>query len=103
MASWAKPGVKCVCTNYDGWHEVGAAQDCDGPKGGDICEVASTGVDIHGPYIRLKGWDAPDDLYVVYAFRPLVTRTEEQDVAMFRDIAADTPFHLMIEEGLMAP
>lgn len=89
MGSWAKPGVKCVCV----------VQGDIGPKRHDVCTVDEVKADATGVWLVLSeyGWRHTDTLttverrrplFRVERFRPLVTKTQEQDVALFWHLLA---------------
>jgi hypothetical protein len=109
MSSWAKPGVKCVCirtaplalrvagANYP---EVGVVYTVRkvvitsfGPHKGEpsllLEEVVNTPAinprlfpDVHSPLEASMPVDA---------FRPLITRTQEQDIALFHHLLSPSP------------
>jgi hypothetical protein len=89
--SWATPGVKCVCINGR-WRDRKSGKRDDPPSGGPIFTVVSVCAIDGIVFIGLWG-DVLDHWWAVDGFRPLVTRTEEQDIATFLEIArqAQTP------------
>lgn len=94
MSAWARPGVKCVC--------VDSYMDGEPPVlvEGAVYQVArvisDNGTNTIGRYagarqsLVLVGLINPyDERYGSFAlarFRPIVTRTQEQDVAIFRPL-----------------
>lgn len=96
MSAWAKPGVKCVC--------VDAVMQGPSPlERGAVYELASiipAQPAFIGRYrapaanVRLKGVSNPYNstgTFAVERFRPLITRTQEQDVAAFHHHLAGAP------------
>jgi len=99
VSAWARPGVKCVCIeggtpNSDGmrlaggYPVTGGIYTVDGVSrdelfGKDILHLAEfpTTAMVRG---NLRGWDAA-------RFRPLVTRTQEQDVSLFTHLLDGLP------------
>jgi hypothetical protein len=94
MSAWAKPGVKRVCV--DASYIRG-----DMPlRVGGVYEIVRVGRpcgDGRGRYRRPQLVVAlaetanpfsPDGSFAVERFRPLVTKTQEQDVALFRHLLA---------------
>lgn len=94
MSAWAKPGVKCVCIAH-GWpeHEMEEGGVTRAPMPNEVLTVTEV---IRNGYLRFAeipvvqaagcelAWD-------VTAFRPLITRTQEEDLALFRDLLTDAP------------
>ena len=81
MSAWAKPGVKCVCIS--GPHDAIATGTL---VVGRIYEIAER-LDHpeHGVLVRLAAVTGPNGetgKYKVSRFRPLITKTIEQDVQM---------------------
>lgn len=104
MASWAKPGVKVVCVDNTGHPELvmGAVYTIIGCRPYEYSErsggkFANTKLCVK--LDKVRNWSAIPD-YAVERFRPLVTKTQDEDVAMFKRIADDVPLHEMIEAGL---
>lgn len=97
--SWAKPGVKVVCI------------DASPNRYGDSCGLVLRGIytvkgksktDGYGVKgVFLEEVDAPYSFagygFKVSRFRPLVTKTQEQDVAKFRHLLTPSP----IDAGLV--
>ena len=93
MAHWAKPGVKCVCV-FDGalpesmplksWHWT--------PTKGHIYTIVSVEQHAHGVGLTLKECATGNhQIFSVRRFRPLVTKTQEQDVALFQHMLDGQP------------
>lgn len=95
MSAWAKPGVKCVCVGggrKPGWPErINDLGYRGKPKIGDICVVTGTSwVEPYGLFLKLEGYPR-NQSFLAAAFRPLITKTQEQDVALFRHILDGLP------------
>lgn len=84
MSAWAKPGVKCVCL-FGKWALNGTGPIVAGPREGEICTVASWPIaDAHGDVgFRLVGWVGEQDVFLASCFRPLITKTQEEDLSLF--------------------
>lgn len=87
MSAWAKPGVKCVCVDADGSETLvhggvyTVRSTCvAGPLWADAGSVGLRLYEIILPVDRLDGIEPG---YRVSRFRPLVTRTQEQDLELF--------------------
>lgn len=89
MSSWAKPGVKCVCLD-DRWEGASPLK-----KGATYTIHAITlgegrhpGVKVtRGMGLLLVEAENPHQPSVGFSaarFRPLITRTQEQDLELFR-------------------
>lgn len=98
IPSWARVGAKVVCVD-NAFHggllpvlQVGAVYEIfrvvplsglhRGPYARDRVGCALVG--IHNPYMR-------DGSFALSRFRPLVTRTQEQDVALFTHLLQGKP------------
>lgn len=93
--AWAKPGVKCVCVDADpdrfvklqpSWRDDGFPI-----REGiiyTICEVlVHPGADLVAVrLVELPDRSIGDYGYALSRFRPLASRTQEQDLAIFRPI-----------------
>lgn len=102
MSSWAKVGAKCVCVDDGPPHHslpegfswgVGVAV-----RAGKVYEIRS--VQTHRllsvKTIKLAGVpdrSGIDDGYDLSRFRPLITKTQEQDVSMFKSLLNKTPIN----------
>lgn len=94
MSHWAKPGVKCVCVDNDEHPELVVGRDYT------IISSRAPWVLAQGKYgnksrflIEVSGvrnWDG-SVFFAVERFRPLITKTQEQDVALFRHILDGLP------------
>lgn len=98
MAHWAKPGVKCVCVST--WSDQIPDREprLYGPVEGTVYTIreAGFGLNMRHPdafQVRLVEIANPVGVYLegifeaafsIDRFRPLVSRTEQQDVALFR-------------------
>lgn len=97
--SWAKVGAKCVCIDASG--RDGVWLDGEAPIEGNTYTVRRAFVDSSGNFVidflELKRatnsilWLGYDTGYFVDRFRPIVTRSIEQDVQMFKRIAETAP------------
>lgn len=91
MAHWAKPGVKCVCIDGGSPNSDGARLLGRWPITGQVYTVDGFSIDEYYGVVLLhlaeipcaeqvrgvlRGWNAA-------RFRPLITRTQEQDVSLF--------------------
>lgn len=80
MSSWAKPGVKCVCVKeahvlVDGGYAPF--------RKGDILTISASMV-WHPYGLVLRFVEREDDHWGhVDGFRPIVNKTQEQDIALF--------------------
>lgn len=83
MSSWAKPGVKCVCilAKWGARH----VPEVRHPVVGDVLTIQE--VDFFDGRVGLtfEGL-GEDDFYAACCFRPLVTRSQEHDVALFKHL-----------------
>lgn len=100
MASWAKVGAKCVCIDarWESWHSacplrvgavytvvaVGRAAPNAGPFAGECDTVTLAEVSNPTSYIHGDG-------FAVARFRPVITKTQAQDVEMFLRLASPSP------------
>lgn len=95
MSAWARPGVKCVCvaTSHAALDLGFAApivgrvytirEVLDGPRFSDgVIDHGVRLVEIVNPPARF-GTTTTEPAWVVAKFRPIITKTQEQDVAMF--------------------
>lgn len=96
MSAWARPGVKCVCIHTGPWilreeADPGAEIGPDvHPDTGEVCTIAGVRLRRSGVIaLLIDGYGSNE--YAVHHFRPLITRTQEQDVALFRQIIAQVP------------
>lgn len=94
MSSWAKPGVKCVCV--DGSPRDGGRYSAL-PVEGRVYTIASVeycvwangeGLGVHLAEVRRRPADLDGKVYPYHVsrFRPLITRTQSEDVALFRKL-----------------
>jgi hypothetical protein len=84
MSAWAKVGVKCVCIDFTPVFICARPHPAD-PVAGGVYTVTGIWHDEDGTFLQLAECDG-DSGYEVSDFRPLVTRTQEDDVALFRDL-----------------
>lgn len=89
MSTWAAPGVKCVCIHAD-WKRGPRLSIWTWlkllylglPVHGGVYEVTAVGQHCSGGRaITLRGWGKL--AFHADLFRPLISRTQEQDVALF--------------------
>ena len=96
MSSWARVGAKCVCIGRNPlWDGLPVATPAVGEEY-TIREVQGDAVllvEIHNRPIwfvpELGGPGEPN--FGVWRFRPLVTKTQDQDVAMFKSLLTPAP------------
>lgn len=83
MNSWARRGARCVCIPGNGRSADTAdrSHKVDGPRKGDQVTVLSVEHEPHGVYLEFAEW--PCLTFRAAAFRPVVERSQEQDVAVF--------------------
>lgn len=81
--------MKCVCV--DNSCELGVVPVHLRPVVGETYTIAELWHDDDGGLYLILAELRPDVGSLVDGFRPLVTRTQEQDVALFRQILAQTP------------
>lgn len=90
MSAWAQTGVKCVCV----------AVVTDGPAVQEVCTITAICSEPRGLFLYLEGYDAwrpmPDGSQTrrswhVSAFRPVITKSQEQDVGLFVHHLESTP------------
>lgn len=89
MSAWAKPGVKCVCIA----DAVGSINYLGFPRfrKGQIFTIDFLDHDeTYGLFLGFVGL-SPRHLGHIGGFRPLVTRTLDQDVELFRPLLTDLP------------
>ena len=83
MTSWAKPGVKCVCVDAT----RGRVSGLPVPFAfGDVLTIRQVAYDGGLRFVGIPTIDPQDGRRTTYAierFRPLVTRTQSQDLALF--------------------
>lgn len=95
MSAWAKPGVKCVCVDDE--PRAGTEWRGDRPTVGAIYTIRSIfcgpAGGLSASFFELERSnsskaDYPGQLvgYYLDRFRPIVTKTQEQDVAKFRHL-----------------
>lgn len=100
MTSWAVPGAKCVCVDDSAWcftHAVNL-QRASLPKRGEVYVIRSVlSRGDGGLGLRLEGLDnssiptiSGDEVsFRIARFRPLVTKTQEDDLAIFLPLLTD--------------
>ena len=100
MTSWARPGVKVVCVvrgeetsdvNYPIVGEVYTIRQVEPhPLGG----VGILFEEVSNHVMTFDSGRRGEPLFMASRFRPLVTKTQNQDVALFR--------HLLTKQGVDA-
>jgi hypothetical protein len=88
--SWAKPGMKCVWVNVAPL--PGYRRDGQVPDSGTVVTIRGLVADYagRGLHLQIVGYpnvDRGNDVgWRIARFRPLITRTQSQDVALFTPI-----------------
>ena len=101
MSTWAKPGVKCVCVD-DNWKEefMGRPVPSRVPMINEVLTVRQVFSADMWPGLIIPGglvmsFDELGDegcwFYAVAHFKPLVTRTQEQDLEQFIPLLSTKP------------
>lgn len=106
MSSWAAPGVKCVCI-IDDWQDIpGMGSPSRLPMINEVLTIKEVMVagDLNSLSSRFQfvGEAARtviisfhelghDWFFAVRNFRPLITKTQEQDLALFRHLLSPSP------------
>jgi len=81
MSAWAKPGVKCVCVN-DRASRFGT---CSLVKGNIYTITKVLSPDLHGSTgVIVAEAESKARGFHLHRFRPLVTKTQDEDIALFR-------------------
>lgn len=82
MNSWARPGVKCVCVDASAWPTL---------TKGDVYTVTVTGIHARSgrPVLWLEeassgGFFGVDPGFYQERFRPLITKTQDVDLELFK-------------------
>ncbi|MHA6731773.1 hypothetical protein [Devosia sp. A369] len=89
MSAWAKPGVKCVCIESNDPNTIVPKHMW--PMVNEVYTVHELWIDEAGdPFPVLEELD-PNLVCTPDFFRPLITKTQEQDVALFRHILDGIP------------
>ena len=79
MAHWAAVGIKCVSLHSQ-WFD-GNGSPKTGPERGCVCTVVGVKRCLGEIYIAIETYGG--FWFLASAFRPLIERTQEQDVALF--------------------
>ena len=85
--TWAKVGMKVVCIKKDKWRSYAGPPALGYPEAGKVYTISEI---LGGEYLALSELGALDS-FNVRNFRPLVSKTQSQDVAMFKRIADQVP------------
>lgn len=94
---WAKPGAKCVWVDIS--RDPKYRQHNPRPsKSGEIVTIAAVSKRPDCDFtVIIEGWPnpisdfGPDLGWNIYRFRPIITKTQEQDVEMFLRLASPSP------------
>jgi len=89
MSAWAKPGVKCVCVDGE-WQSLSTFCDTSGPKKDEVCTITAVRNHRGGVWVCIAGYPQ-SELFDLPSFRPLVSRTQEQDLSIFLPLLTDLP------------
>lgn len=96
--SWAKVGMKVVCIKLGAWTYL--QPDESAPSYGDVLTIRTVeflpeGVHLSFEEVRNREYEYLDGfgecVFEAEQFRPLVTKTQSEDVAMFKRIADQVP------------
>lgn len=83
MAHWAKPGVKCVCIHDRGrWAGPDGESPSTPPLKGKVYTIVETD-QAEGTLFLTLAECSQDEMYSVKNFRPVISRTQEQDLELF--------------------
>lgn len=98
MSDWAKPGARCIC--------VDVSLPASGIWTGDVLVKGRTytieGLVAKGGLLLIEARQARYPIYGYFAwrFRPLVTRSHEEDMTVFRKIASNLPTAKEMEDSV---
>lgn len=107
MSAWARPGVKCVCIGNwtDGWRsDEGQIELPMTRQVYTVREVHPDGdairlVEIVNPPLRYAGDNVTEVWFMTCRFRPLVSKTQEQDIALFTPLLDSQPKHRKVHSS----
>ncbi len=88
LRAWPSVGMKCECIDDSLW-SCEPEPGYEHPKKGDILTVIEVCMDSKTGLVFAE--KSRDDVYWVVLFRPLVTKTQEDDVGMFKELTSDIP------------
>jgi len=92
IPSWAVLGAKVVCIKKGVWFN-NISELKSGPEFRKIYEIIKTGYSSSGkPFICVNGFVGI--MFNPSRFRPLVSKSQEQDVAMFKSLLHTAPKEL---------
>lgn len=106
MSSWAKPGVKCVCVKSTPWVNYVDRGPSRYPIVFPTYRQVLTVREVHNSYggvgLRFEEirneplWideqgNSSEAMFDAELFRPIIEKTEEQDVAKFRHLLSPSP------------
>lgn len=91
VAHWARPGVRCVCIDDEPKGAKWATEE-EAPLRGCIYTIKDAFIDDDGwltfdlieierDQVSIEFWSGRRIGYAAWRFRPLVTRTQSQDIA----------------------
>jgi len=86
MSSWAKPGVKCVCVDVRGEPGKHLAKGGIYTISAKMANRGNTGLFrnvLSFVLVEVRNPLSPNGGFAAIRFRPLVTRTQSQDLALF--------------------
>lgn len=90
--TWAKIGVKCICIKGGAWRMVkDGIRSPELPSFGEECVIDA----IQDDYIWVAGYEG---WFAICRFRPLTTKTIEDDISVFKRIADQVPNMEMQDE-----
>ena len=94
MSAWARPGVKCVCIdgNWPEW-EMAEGGVTRAPMADEVLTISEVRKDGYLRFVEIPVQQGAGIglAWAVESFRPLITRTQQQDVALFRDLLVGLP------------
>lgn len=97
MSAWAVPGMKCVCKDDSNWNFRNPSNRfrANLPVKGQVYTVKDTWIGLNGiPCVSLEELDnshipaavGPEPGFRTIRFVPLIIKTQEQDVSMFKSL-----------------
>lgn len=94
MSSWAKVGAKVVCVNAQ--NDPGFQWFNEVPVEGAIYRISGMVPDKNRPgkaCLLFEEMRNGGSGFAIHRFRPLTTKTQEQDVSMFKGLLNKTPIN----------
>ena len=83
MSAWAKPGVKCVCIHDGWWVAFGPERSGALPEVNGTYTIDSVVTGPDGDTYLVLAEFSPRDRFWVERFRPLIAKSQDQDVGLF--------------------